>query len=353
MTMMTMMPTLTQAALPATWFDGRSSRRHAVQIWPDGDRLVLAPTDGQPATPPRRYALSALRLGPDWPGCERPLDLPDGGRLWLPRDSAARLVPALPAEPPGLGERLSGRWRHVLACLCCLIALLVWLDRQGVGLAAQALLKVLPRSVDIRLGEQVGKEVSEMFQASTQPMARQQRLQARFTEAAARVAPDLIVRLDFMRSRHEALNFNAFALPHGGVVVLDGMAERLSDDELMAVLGHELGHVVHRHGMQGILRSLGLLSVAGVVLGDFSSVAASQVATVQTLRYSRDAERQADAYARRFIAELGLPPQTLAAVWIKFRANPLVAGMEAARPAWLSTHPSTDERLATEAPQER
>lgn len=55
MTMMTMMPTLTKAALPATWFDGRSSRRHAVQIWPDGDRLVLAPPMSSP--PPRPGAM--------------------------------------------------------------------------------------------------------------------------------------------------------------------------------------------------------------------------------------------------------------------------------------------------------
>ena len=348
MTMM-MIPTLNQAALPATWFDGRRSRRQAVQIWPEDGRLVLVPTDGQPATPPRRYALRALRLGPDWPGCERPLDLPDGGRLWLPRDSAAQLAPELPTEPPGLGERLSSRWRRVLACLCCLIALLFWLDRQGVGLAAQAVLKVLPRSVDIRLGQLASQEVSRRFQHSTQPMERQRRLLVRFTEAAARMEPDLIVRLDFMRSRHETMNFNAFALPHGGVVVLDGMAEQLSDDELMAVLGHELGHVVHRHSMQGALRSFGLLSVAGVVLADFSSVAVGSVATVQRLRYSRDAEREADAYARRFIAELGLPPQTLAAVLLKFKANKRIAAADKAQPDWLSSHPGLDERLNTEA----
>lgn len=341
------LPTLTQAVLPATWFDGRNSRRHAVQIWPEQDVLVVAPMGANPA-PPRRYALTALRLDQDLPGRERPLDLPDGSRLWLPQRSAELIAPRLPAARPGLGERLSARWSRALACLCCLIALLVWLDRQGVGLAAQAVLSLLPRTVDLKVGEQVEQVLSRELQASTQSMERQRRLRARFTEAAARLEPNLNVKLEFKRSNSEGWNFNAFALPHGGVVVMDGLAEKLSDDELMAVLGHELGHVVHRHGMQGLLRSFGLLSVAGVVLADFSSVAAGSVATVQRLRYSRDAEREADAYARRLIAELGLPPQTLAAVWLKFKANKRIAAADKAQPDWLSSHPSLDERLSTE-----
>lgn len=74
---------------------------------------------------------------------------------------------------------------------------------------------------------------------------------------------------------------------------------RIEAIEALAVLAHEIGHVVHRHGMSGLVRSLGLLSVAGTVLGDFSTVAASALGTVQGLRYSCEAEREADLFARR------------------------------------------------------
>jgi len=78
--------------------------------------------------------------------------------------------------------------------------------------------------------------------------------------------------------------------------------------------------------------------------GDFSTVAAAAIASVQGFAYSRDAELEADAYARRFIAAAGLPPTLPAAVWRKFSDEEQRRGAQGL-PAWLSTHPSTEERL--------
>lgn len=337
---------MTLTALPATWFDGRSSRRHAVQLLIEAQTLVMRPLDGSLAV--QRHALAALRLGEAWQDCPRPLDLPDGGRLWLGATTAAALALKLPQPVPGLAQRLSASWAGALACLVCLLALLVWFDRQGAGLAAQGVLGWMPRTVDQKVGELVEAKLDQFgFVTSTLPMERQRRLSARFAEAAAQAAPGVAVKLEFLRESKKAAGFNAFALPHGGIVVFDGLAQSLSDDELMAVLGHELGHVVHRHGMENVLRSFGLFSVAGVVLSDFSTVAATMAATLQGMRYGREAEREADAYARQFIAQQGLPPQTLAAVWLKFKAEERRLGAGGI-PDWLSTHPATDERLATE-----
>ncbi len=338
-------------ALPATWFDGRSSRRHAVQLQIEAQTLVMRPLDGSLAV--QHFALADLRLGEAWPDCPWPLDLPDGGRLWLGATTTAMLAPKLPQRAPGLAQRLSASWAGTLACLVCLLALLVWFDRQGAGLAAEGLLGLMPRSVDQKVGELVEAKYGQFgFVASTLPMERQRRLRARFAEAAEQAAPGVAVKLDFLRESKKEAGFNAFAQPNGSIVVFDGLAQSLSDDELMAVLGHELGHVVHRHGMQNVLRSFGLFSVAGVVLSDFSTVAATMAATVQGMRYGREAEREADAYARRFIAQQGLPPQTLAAVWLKFKDEQRRRGVGEI-PGWLSTHPGMDERLDTEQGSQR
>lgn len=335
--------------LPAIWFDGRSSRRHEVQLSIEAQTLVMLPLESDQAA--QRYAFADLRMGQAWPDTARPLDLPDGSRLWLGAATAAMLVPELPQPAPGLAQRLSASWAGALACLVCLLALLVWFDRQGAGLAAQGLLGWMPRSVDHKVGELVEAKLDQLgFVTSTLSMERQRRLRARFVEAAAQAAPGVAVKLEFLRQgKHEA-GFNAFALPNGSIVMFDGLAEGLSDDELMAVLGHELGHVVHRHGMQSVLRNFGLLAVASVALTDFSSVAATAAGTVQSLRYSRDAEREADAFARRFIAMQGLPPQSLAGVWLKFRAELQRRGI-GEPPAWLSTHPGLEERLDAEREQ--
>lgn len=338
-------------ALPATWFDGRSSRRHAVQLLIEAQTLVMRPLDGSLVV--QSYALADLRLGEAWPDSAWPLDLPDGGRLWLDATTAAALAPKLPQRAPGLAQRLSASWAGAMACLVCLLALLLWFDRQGAGLAAQGVLGWMPRSVDQKVGELVEAKLEQFgFLPSMLPMERERRLSERFVKAASGAAPGIPVRLYFRRQAKDKAGFNALALPNGSIVVFDGLAQSLSDDELMAVLGHELGHVVHRHGMQNVLRSFGLFSVAGVVLSDFSTVAATMAAALQGMRYGREAEREADAYARRFIAQQGLPPQTLAAVWLKFKAEKRRLGVGEI-PGWLSTHPGLDERLATEQAGQR
>jgi predicted Zn-dependent protease len=119
---------------------------------------------------------------------------------------------------------------------------------------------------------------------------------------------------------------------------------RIEAIEALAVLAHEIGHVVHRHGMRGLVLSLGLPSVAGTVLGDFSTVAASALGTVQGLRYSREAEREADLFARRCLLRVGVDPRVMATLWSKLAAESTRQGADAI-PAWLSTHPGFDERL--------
>lgn len=336
-------------SIAATWFDGHSSQRRAAQLMIDAHTLVMTPLDQSLAK--QRYPLEALRLGEAWLDCERPLQLPDGGCLWLNEAAVPSLAPQLRQARPTLAQRLSASWVGALACLVCLLTLLIWFDRQGAGLAAQSMLAVMPRSVDQKVGELVDAKLDELgFVTSMLPMNRQRRIKAEFAEAAQRVAPGIAVKLEFLRYEDSA-GFNAFAMPHGGIVVLDGLAESLSDEELMAVLGHELGHVVHRHSMQAVLRNFGLFAVASVAFTDFSSVAATAAGTIQGLRYRREAEREADAFARRFVALQGLPPQTLMSVWLKFRDESRRKG-SGEPPAWLSTHPGLEERLETERDQQ-
>ena len=95
---------------------------------------------------------------------------------------------------------------------------------------------------------------------------------------------------------------NAFALPGGTVVVLDELVRRTDgDDRLTAVLGHELAHLTRRHSAEALVRGAGITGLAGLLWGDFSSAAANLPAALAVLGYSRDAERQADDDAIRFL----------------------------------------------------
>ena len=86
---------------------------------------------------------------------------------------------------------------------------------------------------------------------------------------------------------------NAVALPGGQIALFNGILQQAkSPDEIAGVLGHEIGHVEHRHVMAGLIRQFGL----GLVLGG----SAKSVQYAQALidaRYGRAAESDADAYA--------------------------------------------------------
>lgn len=323
------------------WFDGRYNIPLPVHARLARGRLELRREAGD-AEPMRQYAAGALDAGEAWRHSPTPVQLPDGGTLWVEAGSA--LSEALGAK--SLPTRLIGSWRAVLACLVALIALIVWFDRQGAGLASGVVLPLVPKRIDLSIGNVIEQKVwKEWLAESRIDEERQERLEERFEEMVKQSFPDQAqtLTLKFGRTPKGDGGINAFALPNGTIVLLDGLTRMLSDDEVIAVLAHEAGHVRHRHGMRGLLQGAGLVAVSGVVLGDYSSAVATMVGTVQTLRYARNAERQSDAEAQRVLREQKLPPDTLVQVWKKLAASQPAAASE--WPAWLSTHPDAQERI--------
>ena len=105
---------------------------------------------------------------------------------------------------------------------------------------------------------------------------------------------------------------NAFALPGGTVVLFDGLVDLAQDDDqILGVLGHELGHVRARHSTRQLLQALGVGAVAGLLWGDFSTVAANVPIVLGVMRYGRAFEDEADAFALAFMRANRLPPQAL------------------------------------------
>ena len=142
---------------------------------------------------------------------------------------------------------------------------------------------------------------------------------------------------------------NAFALPGGGLYVTRGLIANLnSEAELAGVLGHEVGHVAARHGAQAATRVVsyqvitGLLSALDERLANLKPLS-DTTAGLMFLKYGRDAEYQADELGTQYAYEATYDPR-----WLGTFLRSLAA-LEEARPAppeFLSTHPSTPERVA-------
>lgn len=322
----------------ATWFDGACSEGRRVEVEHRGDTLELRWPNGELAASCPALHVS---MGERWPPGHTPVQLPGLGTLWVDEPDGAAWLASL--RRPGWVERTSASWPAAVAATLLLMILVIWFDRQGAGWVANQLIDPLPRRVDVLVGDRAEVYVRQQWLApSTLPHATAERLRRRFARMAEAAAPGLPVRLELHRLRDQA-GVNAFALPNGSIVLLDGLVELLDEDETMAVLAHEIGHVAHRHGLRAVARAAGLAAVAGAVLSDFSSVGASIASGLQSLHYGRDAEREADAFARRAMVAGGVPPAAWSSLWRKFAAVEAKTGIDEL-PAWLSTHPPSTER---------
>ena len=139
---------------------------------------------------------------------------------------------------------------------------------------------------------------------------------------------------------------NAFALPGGQVFITAALFARLqNEDQLAGVLGHEIGHVIHRHGaermakagfIQGIIQSIMLGSGGDPSMGQIASL----VGNFMNLKYGRDQELESDDWGVRLMLEAGYDAEKLIEVMdILEEAS---GGNKV--PEFQSSHPSPDNR---------
>ena len=141
---------------------------------------------------------------------------------------------------------------------------------------------------------------------------------------------------------------NAFALPGGYLYVNIGLIRTAENEaELAGVIGHEIGHVVGKHGVKHLTRQLGLAAVVQLALGEEQSKLEQIVTGLVTngvlMKYSRDDEKEADEYAIQEMYDAGIDPEGIATFFEK------LLELQEDRPSRLaqlfSTHPPTDERV--------
>lgn len=173
---------------------------------------------------------------------------------------------------------------------------------------------------------------------------------SRIGKELARTTPEQFRKLKWEFKLVDAPDINAFCLPGGKVAVYSGILPIMSTEAgLAAVVGHEIGHAVARHGAErisgGMLLQLGL-SIADVSLGnsemhDQLMAMMGLGATVGVvLPFSRAHELEADYLGAVFMAKAGYDPKESVAVWE--RMTELAGGNEL---AFFSTHPSNRKRI--------
>ncbi|MGB5559263.1 MAG: M48 family metallopeptidase [Paracoccaceae bacterium] len=196
-------------------------------------------------------------------------------------------------------------------------------------------------------------------------------LNAKSTELAdptlKRLTDRLAAALDLARipvNIYEIEPVNGLAAPDGRIFITRGFYDRyrsgeVSAEEMASVIAHELGHVALGHSRRRMIDFSGqnaLRTALAMVLSRFIPGIGIWIANVLTsmlaARLSRQDEYEADAYASALLVKAGIGTGPQKSLFTKLEA--LTAGRGGAVPAWLMSHPRTEERIrAIEANESR
>ena len=333
----------------ADYFDGRSARAHAVRVHVADGHLVIV-GDGVR----RREPLATVQ----WPERTRHgarlLHLGDGASLHC-RDSLA--WDTWSADHAGRRDsivvRVQQRWKWVMVSTLVLLVMIFVGYRHVLPLAARGVVALIPPTADEALGESALQSIDEngLMKPTTLSADQQQAVRVALAQSVAHLAHDDVpaYHLEFRKSE---IGPNAFALPGGTIVLTDELYKRVDGDRdiLVGVLGHELGHLRHRHGMRMLVQAGVFSAAAGALYGDFSTLFSQIPALLGQASYSRAFEHEADVDSVRLMKASGISPAVMAHFFVKVRqARP---GEDAASaphlphmPVALASHPADQERI--------
>lgn len=118
---------------------------------------------------------------------------------------------------------------------------------------------------------------------------------------------------------YDVVDINAFATGDGSIRVFSSLMDIMDDDELMAIIGHEIGHVVHhdvRNAMKNAYLASAVMNAAGAVNGTVSKLTDSQLGELASAfmdaKFSQKQEYAADDYGFQFAVDNGFSPYAMA-----------------------------------------
>ena len=326
---------------------GTDSRQVDAQLWIDDAGDVSCPeADIEGVT------LSAIDISPRIGNSHRYLNFPGGGCFetkdndivdqWIDDfGHASRSGSAV--------HRLEANIRYVIAAALFTMLFAYGFVTWGVPWLATRAAYALPAEINESLGQGTLAILDRhLLEPSQLPLVRQREI----VDLFAAMAPDgdaynLQIRFS------GPIGANAFALPDGTVILTDGLIALADNDEqIAAVMLHEIGHVVGRHGLRGALQNVGLATLLVLIAGDVSSANSLLVSLPTVLvstSYSRDMETEADRYAVGAMLERNMDAIQLIEILSRLETageEPKTAGRKETN--WLdylSTHPLGKERM--------
>ncbi len=329
--------------LDGVWYDGRSSRGSNVRVSSPMPGILRIVSDHESLDVMAHEVRLNARLG----RTPRILTL-DGDRGQVECADSPLLDTWLPDRNriETIADWLERRKLAIAAAVIATLIGVLLFFRVGLPWAADRIATHIPVAAERAVGRQALGILDRTHQLRpTQlPAEKQAELGAKFLALTRGLPRAADLRL--MLRDAPGIGPNAFALPGGYVVLTDQLVKLASsDEELMAVLAHEVGHHEHRHALRMALEDSGVVALNSFLLGDVSGTGALSVSVPVVLLdsgYSRGHEREADSFAIELLRRRGYSPAALAGMLHRLTQ---LQGDDPGGMSYLSTHPPSSERI--------
>jgi len=297
----------------------------------------------------RSFGAGGLYVSPRIGRSDRFVTLPEGGPEGGQFQCAdGPLLDQLPHESrsEGIVAWLEARLWVALACVGVIAALLLAAYFYGLPAMAEYAAPRISIESEKALGEEALAWLDEhdWFRPSAVGKEKQESIRAGFAGLCDGLPLEPHYRLKFRDSRF--FGANAIALPGGTIVITDDMVNAArTEEEVLGILAHEIGHVELRHAMRHLLQDSAVAALASIVTADAASLSAAVAglpALLAQTKYSREFEAQADDYAFELLKKRGLSSKGFADLMER-----LTEGAEDRERAlaFISTHPVSAERV--------
>lgn len=195
---------------------------------------------------------------------------------------------------------------------------------------------LIPRNTEVELGHSMARSILDY---------------EKIDSSRTRFVNDFARQIDFKTTYpihitvvHNSVQ-NAFALPGGEIVVYSAILDSMKNyEELVALLGHEVGHIEKRHTLKMLLKSLSNYIIISAILQDVSGIFAVLVdhaANVEKLSFNRKIEAESDQYGFEVMKTNRVNPQGMVDLFEQLNRE----GNDNIVPAFLNTHPKLSDRI--------
>ena len=329
-------------ATSAVWHVGNATASDDVMVHREGDTLVISFADGRIV----RKGVDGIKTSQKIEGVPMRIEFGDGSSIVVPDGEKALKI------SPGFSALQTWFERWFLMMLPAMLVLaygVIYVTIESiVPRIARAVVPIINVESINRIGDGVFESIFNFVEIDSVETDDLEAVR-KFSELGSVLAEiegggyDYRFLIDVSRRWH----YNAFAIPNGHIIMTKELFNALEEDEVAAVIAHEIAHVTQRHGMQALIRSSAWFAFSVMMFG--AAPVLGYVPILAELTYSQEQELEADCIAAEILERAGYPPISVADALARLAElhgqDVLVPEDENVISSMFRTHPPISERV--------